>query len=220
MTRPALLFDLDGTLIDSDPLHARVFVEMFAERGIEVDDAFYAAEIHGKFNVEIFKKHCPDEDPHALDVAKEAAFRDLLPVHVDPTRGTHDLLDRAKRNGWGVAVVTNACRANAEAMLAALGLASAFDTVVASGEELPFKPSPRPYLHAMEAVGADPSQSLAFEDSPSGLNAALAANLFTIGIRSTLGDGALRALGADLTIQDFADPALRPTLERLEGALT
>lgn len=219
MTRPALLFDLDGTLIDSDPLHARVFVEMFAERGIAVDDAFYAREIHGKFNTDIFSKHCPDEDAYALHLAKEAAFRDLLPAKVEPTPGAANLIARAKANGWGVALVTNACRANADAMLAALDLTGEFETIVVGDEDISCKPAPDGYLHAVEAIGADPARSMAFEDSRSGLNAALAAQLFTVGLQSTLGDGALRALGAHLSIKDFNDLALRPSLERLEGAL-
>lgn len=220
VTRPALLFDLDGTLIDSDPLHARVFIEMFAARGIEIDEAFYAAEIHGKFNTEIFSAHIPDEDAYALHLAKEAAFRDLLPAQIDPTPGARQLIARAQANGWAIALVTNACRANADAMLAALGLTGSFEAIVVGDEDLPCKPSPAPYRHAMEVIGADPARSIAFEDSRSGLTAAVAAKVFTVGVQSTLGDGALRALGADLSIKDFNDPALRPALERLEGALS
>ncbi|MEM0946251.1 MAG: HAD family phosphatase [Pseudomonadota bacterium] len=221
MHRPALLFDLDGTLIDSDPLHARVFKEMFAERGIAVDEAFYVAEIHGRHNSEIFAKHCPDEDAHALHLLKEAAYRDLLPgLQIDPTPGAVELLSRAGRAGWSVAVVTNAPRMNAEASLDAIGLLGAFDTTVIGEECERGKPDPAPYLHALELLGATPENTIAFEDSASGIASAVGAGLRTIGLTSSLSDEALRAAGAAASIQNFHDTALGPELARLEGELT
>lgn len=211
----ALLFDLDGTLIDSDPLHARVFRSMFAERGREIDGEFYLAEVHGRHNTEIFGRHMPGEDPWALHLAKEAAFREILGPKVPPTPGVVALLDRARRNGWGLAVVTNAPRLNADAMLAAIGLAEAFDAIVVGEECAAGKPDPAPYLHAMALLGADPARSLAFEDSPSGLTSAVRAGLTVVGLRSSLDDARLRAAGAHVTVTDFTDPALGPVIDRL-----
>lgn len=220
MQDAALLFDLDGTLIDSDPLHARVFRSMFAERGREIDGEFYLAEVHGRHNTDIFGKHMPDEDPYALHLAKEAAFREILGARMAPTPGVAALIERAERNGWGLAVVTNAPRLNADAMLAALGLSGRFDAVVIGEECAAGKPDPAPYLHALDLLGADPRRSLAFEDSPSGIAAAAGAGLLTVGLRSSLTEAQLAAAGAALTISDFTDPALAPLLDRLEGALT
>ena len=220
MPDAALLFDLDGTLIDSDPLHARVFRDLFAERGREIDEDFYLAEVHGRHNTEIFGKHLPDEDPYMLHLAKEAAFRDVLEDFVEPTPGVVALLDRARRNGWGLAVVTNAPRLNADAMLAAIGLSDRFDAVVIGEECQRGKPDPAPYLHALEILGASAERAVAFEDSPSGIASATGAALFTVGLRSSLADAQLAAAGARLTISDFTDPALGPVLDRLEGAMT
>ncbi len=221
MLRPALLFDLDGTLIDSDPLHAEVFRDMFAARGIAVDEAFYVAEIHGRHNSEIFAKHCPDEDAAELHLKKEAAYRDLLAgLRIDPAPGSVALLERARSEGWHVAVVTNAPRRNAEASLAAIGLREAFETIVIGEECLRGKPDPAPYLHALELLDASTDQSIAFEDSQSGIASATAAALRTIGLTTSLSDAALRAAGAAIAIQDFNDTALGPELARLEGELT
>ncbi|MFZ5961755.1 HAD family hydrolase [Thalassococcus sp. BH17M4-6] len=204
----ALLFDLDGTLLHSDPLHAEVFVDLFAERGRDIDEAFYLREIHGRQNVDIFSEHFPDEDPHALSDAKEAAFRARLGDQARPTPGLLPLLDRADDMGWPVAVVTNAPRRNARAMLAAIGLADRFATVIIGDECARGKPDPAPYLAAMQALKVTAHQSIAFEDSPSGVKAAKAAGARTIGLRSSLDDAALRAAGADASIADFTDPAL------------
>lgn len=210
----ALLFDLDGTLLHTDPLHAAVFAEMFAARGRSVDDGYYLRHIHGRLNEDIFTEHFPDEDAQALSEAKEAAFRIRLGAQAEPTPGLVALLDRAARNGWPVAVVTNAPRVNAEAMLAAIGLRDRFGTLII-GDECPRgKPDPAPYLAGMQALNVSAHQSIAFEDSPSGLQAASASGALAIGLRSSLTDSQLRAAGAAASIADFTDPALPALLAR------
>ncbi len=218
MARAALFFDLDGTLIDSDPLHARIFIELFAERGREIDEAFYVDRIHGRHNTDIFAEHMPGEDAWALHLEKEARFRAVLGAAVPPVRGAAELIARARAAGWGLAVVTNAPRLNADAMLAALGLGAAFDAVVVGEECAAGKPDPAPYLAALAHFGLAPERALAFEDSPSGLAAARAAGIRTLGLRSSLSHDALTAAGAADTLADFADPGLMPHLDGLSRA--
>ena len=129
-----------------------------------------------------------------------------------------ELVRRARAQGWHLALVTNAMRKNAEAMLAAIGLSDAFACIVIGEECARGKPDPDPYLEAMRQLGVTPDESIAFEDSPSGIRAAVAAGIHTLGIRSTLDDAALRAAGAAATLADFTDPALATHLARLEGA--
>ena len=217
MARPALLFDLDGTLLDTDPLHFAIFVELFAERGIAIDHAHYLAEIHGRLNADLFGKAFPGEDAAALSDRKEAIFRDRMGGSYPAMPGAAALLDRARAAGWRTAVVTNAPRANAEAMLAAIGLAAAFDLVVIGDECARGKPHPDPYATAIDRLGSLPDRAIAFEDSPSGLASARAAGAFAVGVRSALDDAALRAAGAQASIRDFADPALDLVLARLAG---
>lgn len=217
MTR-ALLFDLDGTLLESDPLHTQAFVELFAEHEREIDASFYNERILGRLNAEIFGEFFPDADGPAMAEAKEAAFRVLLGTSAPPMPGLLDLMKRARAAGLPMAVVTNAPRMNAEFMLSAIGCADAFDTLVISDECGAGKPNPAPYLEGLRRLGARAEDALAFEDSPSGIRAAVAAGITTLGIRSTLDDAALRAAGATLSIADFTDPALDPLFERLTGA--
>ena len=215
---PALLFDLDGTMLDSDPIHEKVFAELWAARGLTMEPGFYGRHVHGRLNADIFAEFLPDEpDPQALGRWKEAQFRARLPVPYPATPGLAALLDTARARGWGLAVVTNAERANAEAMLAAIGLRHHFDWLVIGEECTRAKPHPDPYLAAIAALDELPARCIAFEDSPSGVRAAAASGSFTIGIRSALDDAALRDNGADATIQDFTDPALPALLERLKG---
>ena len=221
MGKAALLFDLDGTIMDTDPIHRAVFADLLGPRGFTVDEAFYKAHVHGRLNIDLFAEILPDEpDPQGLSDAKEAEFRRRLPRPYPETPGFTALLDRAEAAGWGLAVVTNAMRANADAMLGAVGARARFATVIIGEECRRAKPHPDPYLAAMAALDVAPDRAIAFEDSPSGLAAARASGAYTVGIRSSLDDAALRAAGAHASITDFNDPALPQILQRLTGDTT
>lgn len=205
-------------MLNSDPIHEAVFEELWEARGLTVAPGFYMQNVHGRLNVDIFAEYLPDEpDPQGLSEWKEAQFRDRLPVPYPEMPGVRALLDRARERDWKLAVVTNAMRLNAEAMLSAIGLRDRFETIVIGEECAHGKPHPLPYLTAMDILGETPENCIAFEDSPSGMRAAAASGAYSVGIRSALDDAALRAAGAHVTIQDFTDPALPDILARLEG---
>lgn len=213
----ALLFDLDGTLLHSDPLHFRVFAEMFDERGRQIDEDYYFDHIHGTHNLESFPHLFPGEDAVALSDEKEARFRERLDRGFPPMPGAMALLDEAEAAGWKLAVVTNAPRINALHMLEAIGLARRLPVLVI-GDECPRgKPAPDPYLEAMRLLDVRPEECIAFEDSPSGMRAAAASGAFPVGIRSSASDETLRRSGAAITLKDFEDPALAEVLGRLTG---
>lgn len=217
---PAFLFDLDGTLIHSDPIHAAVFVELFAEHGVQIDEAHYYDNIHGRLNEDIFGDAFPGTNPRAMADEKEARFRARLGAEAAPVGGLPSLLDRIAAEGWASAIVTNAPRANAEAMLAALGLGDRFDTIVVADELARGKPDPLPYQTALDRLGATASHALAFEDSPSGVIAATRAGIPTLGLRSSLTHDRLTEAGAVATLADFSDPALAPWIDRITKETT
>lgn len=205
-------------MLQSDPIHIAVFADMMGERGLVVDEAFYMAHVHGRMNEDFFAEFLPDEpDPAALSAAKEAEFRRRLPHPYPAMPGLEALLDRARDEGLGLAVVTNAMRLNAEAMLEAIGLRDRFGVIVIGEECAQGKPHPAPYLEAMRQLDVPPDHAIAFEDSPSGIRAARASGAYTVGLRSSLDDAALRAAGAHQSIQDFTDPAMQTLLRRLQG---
>ncbi|MGY3436687.1 MULTISPECIES: HAD family hydrolase [unclassified Marinovum] len=215
---PALLFDLDGTMLNSDSIHLQVYKEIWAARGMELTDEGYMQHMHGRLNVDIYADFLPDEPDHqGLSDWKEAQFRERLPRPFPGMPGVGDLVARAVAEDWPRAIVTNAMRLNAEAMLGAIGLRDAFEVIVI-GEECPRgKPDPYPYQEAMRQLGVAPGECIAFEDSPSGMRAAAASGAYGVGIRSALDDAALRAAGAQITLQDFTDPALTDILKRHTG---
>lgn len=210
MRHDTLLFDLEGTLADTDALHFEAFVRTLAPMGIAMARADYVARILGRTNAAIMRDLFPgagEAERARVAEEKEACFR-ALAARIEPVAGLGALLDWGARNGLRTAVVTNAPRANAEQMLAGLGLASRFDVVVIGDELARGKPDPLPYATALARLGADAARAVAFEDSRSGIAAANAAGIFTFGLSTTLDAPALRAAGADVAIADFADPAL------------
>lgn len=218
MALKALLFDMDGTMIDSDPIHIAVFIEFLAVFGVRLTEAEYMANMHGRQNVDIFREILPDADPHALDKAKEAAYRTRLGPDTQPMPGLRDLLAFAEREGLKTAVVTNACRENVEKVLSVFGMSDRFDAISLGDDCEHGKPHPEAYLNALAALGLAADEALAFEDSPSGIRAATGAGIPTIGMASSLPPAKLTGLGALFAIPDFTDPALLRHLDMLQGA--
>lgn len=216
----ALLFDLDGTLVDSDAQHMAAFQRVFAPHGVVLDQAVYNASIHGASNDligEIFLSHLSRERRLAILEEKEAVYRAGL-CAVEPIAGAGALLDFADGHRLGRAVVTNAPRANAEAVLAALGFERRLPILVIGSELSRSKPDPLPYLRALELTGSVASHSVAFEDSEPGIRAARAAGLAVVGLTSSLDAAALIQAGASFAVSDFTDARIFTLIERRTGA--
>ena len=217
----ALLFDLDGTLVDSDAKHLAAFQRAFAPFGVAVDQETYNTSIHGASNDRIgrmFLAHLTPQGQRAALEDKEAVYRADL-GDIEPIPGAIALLDFADRLGLGSAVVTNAPRANADAVLAALGLADRLTIVVIGAELERAKPDPLPYLRGLELTGAAASRSVAFEDSPTGVRSAAAAGLAVVGLTTSLDEASLVGAGALFAAADFTDPRIRALIEtRLAAA--
>jgi len=219
MSRFALLFDLDGTLVDTDDLHFKAFGALLAERAAPFSRADYRDRVMGRPNAAIMAEFFPGEDDRhaALAEAKEAAFRAMLGARVEPVAGAAALIARAAADGVGIAVVTNAPRANAEAMLNATGLSDRIEALVIGEECARPKPDPLPYREAMARLGATPARAIAFEDSPSGLRAARAAGVHVFGLTTGLAPEAVLQAGAHHAIADFTDPAPWDALQSLKA---
>lgn len=216
---PALLFDLDGTLVHSDPAHFQAWREILAQHHVALDEDAYRRRISGRTNPEIVQSLLPELSPAEGDrvaEAKEMRFRELAGA-MQPVAGLTELVERARRAGCKLALVTNAPRANATMMLGAVGLQDAFSVCVLADEVGVGKPDPMPYLHAMAQLGAHPDTSYAFEDSASGVRSAVAAGLRVAGLCGTHTAEMLASVGADPVVPDFTAPELLAALAHLLG---
>lgn len=218
----ALLFDLDGTLVNTDPIHMLAWQKMLSRYGVDIDESFYKRKISGRLNPEIIADILPQLSPSQSEefaVEKEAMFRDMAP-NLRRLSGLTELLAWTQTHNIRRALVTNAPRANTEFMLKVLGLESVFELIVLAEEEAAAKPDPTPYRVAVERLGITIEQAIALEDSPSGIRSAIGAGLPTIGIASTHDPEKLCELGTFMAIPDFTDLRLWTFLNsQVEGDL-
>lgn len=215
----AILFDLDGTLANTDPLHYQTWQEILRDYGLDIDQAFYKARISGRLNPLIIQDLLPQlsfEAGRQLADFKEARFREIA-LSLTPLAGLPDLLTWIDTQQLKKAVVTNAPRENVNFMLKVLKLADTFDAVVLAEEGIAGKPDPACYKLAISQFGIAPQAAIAFEDSPSGIQAAVGAGIYTIGVASTQDPNVLSRAGAAMVIPDFQQQKLWQLLNLLVG---
>ncbi|KAK1306153.1 hypothetical protein QJS10_CPA10g01083 [Acorus calamus] len=216
----AILFDIDGTLCDSDPLHYFAFREMLQEigfnGGVPITEDFFIEKISGKHNEDIGAILFPDWDHQkAMQFMddKEAMFRRLVSKQLKPVDGLSKLCKWIEDRGIKRAAVTNAPRANAELMISILGLTDFFELLIIGGECERAKPYPDPYLKALKGLQASAEHSFVFEDSVSGIKAGVAAGMPVIGLTTQNPEHLLMEANPTILIKDFNDPKLWMALE-------
>jgi HAD superfamily hydrolase (TIGR01509 family) len=208
----AALFDLDGTICDSDHLHFAAWRDELAAscNSFILSHEDYKSRISGKPNVLIAQEFLPHLDPDQRSLictSKESRFRDLASARnaLLPMDGLIDLIASLQSCNFRIACVTNAPRINAEFMLRQLGLLERFEHLIIGEECLSSKPSPEPYLEAMRRFDVAPNSCVIFEDSSSGLAAARASGCaLAVGVCTTHGAVALQQMGAHAAFQDFS----------------
>ena len=213
----ALLFDLDGTLAETDSLHLPTWVDTLEPYGVEVDEEFYRNRISGRSTGEIVRELLPnltDEEGRSIGDAKEASFRERA-SGLESLPGLVDFIESGRERGMQIALVTNAPEENVEAILLALKLGDYFDTVVLADDVEAVKPDPAPYTAALRKTAVLAEEALAFEDSVSGISSSVAAGIPTVGIASSQDPERLLGAGAFMTAEDFTDPQLLALIDTL-----
>jgi beta-phosphoglucomutase len=204
----AAIFDLDGTLVQSEHLHHESWIEPLAELGIAVDDDVYLRDFAGKPGMLIIRDHVGLEGEAALDLYErvtEGYWR--LAIEAEATSGLLEFLDLL--GSLSKAVCTSAERESAHRMLDLLDLTHRFDAIVTARDVTHGKPDPEPFTLAAARLGVDPATCIAFEDSANGLRSARAAGMTVVGVgpgQATYGNL------AEHWIDDFTDPSLRKLL--------
>lgn len=192
----ALLWDMDGVLVDSGRAHYEAWKRLFDELGRPLTEQ-QVVETLGMSNEPILRlwlgEGTPRSEIDTLANRKEAWFRELVGGHVQVLPGVVTWLERARQRGYRQAVASSAPMANIVAVVGALGLADAFDLLI-SGAGLPrSKPDPAIFIQAAQGLGATPSQCVVLEDSVVGVEAARQAGMRCIAVTNT-------RLASDLTL--------------------
>ena len=202
----ALVFDLDGVVVDSMPVHALAWQRYLKELGISGGEV--AHRMHGRRNDEIVQEFlggaADAETVRRHGAAKESVFREMMrgQLWYRLVPGVADFLRRAAH--VPVALATNAERANADFVLDGAGLRPFFRAVVDGSEVEHAKPAPDVYRLAASRLGIAPGNCIVFEDSPVGVSAARAAGARVVGILSH----AKSLADVDLAVPDFLSQQL------------
>ncbi len=191
MTRAlgAVLFDMDGTLIDSMPLHDRSWGLWHGEVGLPFDqDSFFRATA-GRTNLEIlrdlFPAHAEDE-LHAHAQRKEALYREIAARELTLIAGAAEVLAAARQAGLKVAICTAAPPGNIAIAFERFGFAELVDTVTSPADGLRGKPHPDIFAEAARRLGVAAEHCLVFEDAPLGVEAARRAGMAAVALTTTL----------------------------------
>ena len=207
----ALLFDLDGTLADTDALHLPTWVDALEPYGIKVDEEFYRQKISGRLSPDVVADllpHLSEEEGRNIADTKEADFRERS-GGLRSLPGLIEFMEEGRRCGLSIALVTNAPRENVGAVLHGLELEDYFDVTVLAEDVGAGKPDPEPYRTALKELGVLADEAIAFEDSTSGIASAVGAGVRTVGIATTQPPEKLLDAGAYLVIEDFTDAKVR-----------
>jgi len=200
----AVLWDMDGTLLDSAEYHWLAWRKILAGEGFELaHDQFVAT--FGQRNDTILRDwlgaDLPIGEIDRIGDAKEARYRELVRTSgITLLPGVGRWLKLLQADGWRQAIASAAPRANVEAIVAALGLAAYFDAISSAEDVQRGKPDPQVFLVAAERVGAPPARCIVIEDAPAGLLGARRGGMRAIGVRSSHAD-----LQADIVVDTLAD---------------
>lgn len=182
----AVLWDLDGTLVDTEELHWLAWVETLAAEGVEIAREQFLRTF-GQRNASFLGKWlgpgASAEDIERVGDAKEAACRRLIRERGCPLLpGARAWLERLRAEGWLQAIASSAPRLNVEAMLAGAGIRDFFDVAVAAEDVSIGKPDPQVFLTAAKRLGVKPARCVVVEDAPAGIEGARRAGMASIGI--------------------------------------
>ena len=216
----AVLWDMDGTLLDSAEYHWLAWREILVGESFELAHNQFVATF-GQRNDTILRDwlgaDLPISEIDRIGDAKEARYRALVRASgLTLLPGVERWLIRLQAQGWRQAIASAAPRENVEAIVAALGIAAYFDAISSAEDVQRGKPDPQVFLVAAERVGVPPARCIVIEDAPAGLLGAQRGGMHAIGVRSSHAD-----LQADIvvdTLAELPDDAFERLLDAHEGS--
>jgi HAD superfamily hydrolase (TIGR01509 family) len=198
----AVLWDLDGTLVDSEEFHWLSWRDTLRAEGVELTyDRFLAS--FGQRNDRILANWLPAADPaHARRIGeeKEAEYRRLVEAHgLKPLPGAREWLLALREAGWKQSIASSAPGENVMTMLRVLGLESHLDAIVSAEDVTIGKPDPQVFLKAAEKLAVPPRRCIVVEDAAAGVEGGRRGGMRTIGVTRN------GTLDADLFVRSLAD---------------
>ena len=209
-----VLWDLDGTLVDSTELHWIAWRDAMAEEGVTITREMFEATFGWK-NDPILRRWLGDDTPEdrktQIADRKETSYRAALRQQgLKPLPGAREWVERLHGEGWRQAIASSAPLANIEAVLEVIDLGHDFEAIVSAEDVTTGKPDPQVFLLAARKLDVDPSHAIVVEDAEAGIEGARRAGMKCIGVNPKL------RLPADVYVRSLSglDPQVFDTLLR------
>ena len=204
----AIIFDLDGTLVDSLPYHHESWRIFFKKNNIEENDF---DEIYKNYKgggtlelmTSVFGDIYTKDELEKMSDDKEVIFRDIYRSKIFPINGLRKFLDSLKKNNISLSIGSNAIRKNVLMTIKELGITNYFSSIICGDEVSKGKPDPEMYIKTLSNLKVNKNECIIFEDSIEGVTAAKNANIKAIGVTSSQSSEILKSVGAFKTIEDY-----------------
>ncbi len=197
-----IIFDMDGVLVNTEPLHCRATQETLAAYGVAMTEADYFTRYIAYSDWELMEMLLPrGRNREEACAAKSIRYLELVRAGIPAFEDGLDLLGRT--HGYRIAIATGSMRDEAEMALRAHGIRDRFAVVITREDCTEGKPHPEPFLRAAQGLGLRPEQCVVIEDTPGGVQAAKAAGMRCVAVTHSC--PAWRLAAADLVVDDLRD---------------
>lgn len=201
----AVIFDLDGTLIDNNSYHRRTWEKYLERRGKKISEEEFNANMNGRTNEDaikyIFGKETTQEEAMKYTLEKESLYREIYQPFIKPISGLIDFLETLKSKNLPMAIATSGIQPNIDFLFENIPIKKYFKAVVNSSHIKKGKPDPEIYLKAALLLDVPPKNCLVFEDAVVGIKSAKAAGMKVIAIATTQPKEEL--FEADMIVNDY-----------------
>ncbi|MDR6524162.1 beta-phosphoglucomutase-like phosphatase (HAD superfamily) [Variovorax paradoxus] len=218
----AFIFDMDGTMIDSMPWHARSWVEFAQNHGVKLDVSEILARTTGRTGTEsmreLFERELSDDECQAMVHEKEEIYRALFHDNFTEVAGFTAFAKAAVARGLMVAVGTAGDRHNIEFAMSRLKMDPLPLAIVGGDEGFTGKPTPAIFLEAARRIGVAPERCIVFEDAPFGIEAARRGGMRAVAVCSTHTAAELAGPHVIAAVRDYDELAHSKFLETLDAA--
>lgn len=218
----AFIFDMDGTMIDSMPWHARSWVEFVARHGLKLDVTDILARTTGRTGTEcmreLFERELSDAECQALVHEKEEIYRAMFSDNFTEVAGFTAFAKAAVARGLKVAVGTAGDKHNIEFAMSRLKMDPLPLAIVGGDEGFAGKPTPEIFLEAARRIGVEPERCIVFEDAPFGIEAARRGGMRAVAVCSTHTAAELAGPHVIAAVRDYDELAHSNFLETLDAA--
>ena len=212
----AVVWDLDGVIVDSADAHNASWAAMAAEFGVAYDAERDFATYFGRHNTDIISSMwnvtAPEEIERMAD-SKERSFRQAA-SSLKPLPGVLDLMASLAQRGWKQGIGSSAPLENVRLLLSAVGVTDYMQAIASGDDVSKGKPDPQVFLLAFQRLGVQPSDGVVIEDAPAGIQAGLRAGAATLGVTTNQTEDTLRNAGAHRIVSSLEQITV-DDLERL-----